>query len=87
MLSYILNYFLYTVPIIVVIISPLLFTATDNHVGYMEKDPVRCNDSLESFEEILKVAKSQEVIKNVIAFLIVIAAKFQALSALGVCSG
>ena len=35
--------------------------ATDNHVGYMEKDPVRFNDSLESFEEILKVAKDQQV--------------------------
>ena len=40
----------------------LLATATDNHVGYMEKDPVRFNDSLESFEEILKVAKDQEVL-------------------------
>ncbi len=41
---------------------PCLYdAATDNHVGYMEKDPVRCNDSLESFEEILKVAKDQEV--------------------------
>lgn len=38
-----------------------MYVATDNHVGYMEKDPVRCNDSLESFEEILKVAKNQEV--------------------------
>ncbi len=40
--------------------------ATDNHVGYMEKDPVRCNDSLESFEEILKVAKDQEVSSSVV---------------------
>ena len=35
--------------------------ATDNHIGYMEKDPVRYNDSLEAFEEILKIAESQEV--------------------------
>ncbi len=39
----------------------ILYAATDNHVGYKEKDPVRCNDSLESFEEILKVAKNQAV--------------------------
>ena len=35
--------------------------ATDNHIGYMEKDPVRFNDSLESFEEILKYAESERV--------------------------
>jgi len=35
--------------------------ATDNHIGYMEKDPVRFNDSLEAFEEVLKIAKSQNV--------------------------
>lgn len=35
--------------------------ATDNHIGYMEKDPVRHNDSLEAFEEVLKIAKSQNV--------------------------
>jgi len=35
--------------------------ATDNHIGYMEKDPVRYNDSLEAFEEILQIAESQDV--------------------------
>lgn len=35
--------------------------ATDNHIGFMEKDSVRGNDSLEAFEEILKIAKSQDV--------------------------
>lgn len=35
--------------------------ATDNHVGYLEKDQVRGNDSLETFEEVLKIAQEQEV--------------------------
>ena len=30
----------------------------------MEKDPVRCNDSLESFEEVLRIAKEQEVTQH-----------------------
>ena len=38
--------------------------ASDNHIGYMEKDPVRCNDSLESFEEVLRIAKEQEVTQH-----------------------
>jgi len=38
--------------------------ASDNHIGYMEKDPVRCNDSLESFEEVLRIAKDQEVTQH-----------------------
>ena len=44
-------------------ISPLP-VATDNHIGYMEKDPIRCNDSLETFEEILKIAKAEEVVNT-----------------------
>ena len=36
--------------------------ATDNHIGYMEKDPVRCNDSIKTFEEILRIAQEQEVV-------------------------
>ena len=35
--------------------------ATDNHLGFMEKDPIRGNDSFESFEEILKIAKDKDV--------------------------
>ncbi|OZJ02139.1 hypothetical protein BZG36_04801 [Bifiguratus adelaidae] len=35
--------------------------ATDNHVGYMEKDLVRGNDSIRTFEEILSIAKREEV--------------------------
>ena len=30
-----------------------ILIATDNHLGFMEKDPVRCNDSFAAFEEIL----------------------------------
>ncbi|KAJ3413514.1 Double-strand break repair protein mre11a [Chytridiales sp. JEL 0842] len=38
-----------------------ILVATDNHLGYMEKDPVRGNDSFESFEEILSIAKDRNV--------------------------
>lgn len=37
-----------------------IFIATDNHLGYAEKDPVRGNDSFETFEEILQLAKESE---------------------------
>ena len=30
--------------------------ATDNHLGYAEKDPIRGNDSFDAFEEILQLA-------------------------------
>lgn len=35
--------------------------STDNHLGYMEKDPVRCDDSFRAFEEILELAKVNAV--------------------------
>ena len=38
-----------------------LSIATDNHIGYMERDPVRGGDSLEAFKEILTIAKEKEV--------------------------
>ncbi|KAI9140373.1 Metallo-dependent phosphatase-like protein [Paraphysoderma sedebokerense] len=38
-----------------------ILVATDNHLGYMEKDPIRGNDSLRSFEEILIVAQERHV--------------------------
>ena len=37
------------------------FRATDNHLGYMERDGVRSEDSFASFEEILKIAKARDV--------------------------
>ncbi|KAJ3367557.1 meiotic recombination [Allomyces arbusculus] len=33
-----------------------MLIATDNHLGYMEKDPIRGDDSIRAFEEILKIA-------------------------------
>ncbi|KAF9166818.1 Double-strand break repair protein mre11a [Actinomortierella ambigua] len=38
-----------------------ILVATDNHLGYLEKDPVRGNDSFEAFEEVLKLAADSEV--------------------------
>ncbi|KAJ3277861.1 Double-strand break repair protein mre11a, partial [Borealophlyctis nickersoniae] len=37
-----------------------ILLATDNHVGYMEKDPIRGQDSFNSFEEVLKLAQEHE---------------------------
>ena len=38
-----------------------ILIATDCHIGYMEKDGVRCRDSLTTFEEILQIAKKKDV--------------------------
>ncbi|CAG8579339.1 8834_t:CDS:10 [Diversispora eburnea] len=38
-----------------------ILVATDNHLGYLEKDPIRGNDSLNTFKEILEIAKDQNV--------------------------
>ncbi|KAM7448086.1 Double-strand break repair protein mre11a [Porites harrisoni] len=38
-----------------------ILVATDCHLGYMEKDQVRGNDSLVTFEEILQIAKDKDV--------------------------
>jgi hypothetical protein len=38
-----------------------MMVATDNHLGYMETDPVRKEDSFVAFEEIFKVAKDHGV--------------------------
>ncbi|KAF9929327.1 Double-strand break repair protein mre11a [Linnemannia zychae] len=37
-----------------------ILVATDNHLGYLEKDPVRGDDSFRAFEEILKLAAESE---------------------------
>ena len=50
----------------------VLLPATDNHIGYMEKDPIRCSDSLEAFEEVLKIAKDQDVRTSVNELLLMI---------------
>ena len=36
-----------------------ILIATDNHLGFMEKDAVRYNDSFAAFEEIFLTAKSK----------------------------
>ena len=38
-----------------------ILIATDNHLGYMEKDEVRKDDSFEAFEEIFQIAKREKV--------------------------
>ncbi|XP_066250453.1 double-strand break repair protein MRE11 [Euwallacea similis] len=39
----------------------LILVATDIHLGYAERDPVRSKDTFETFEEILKTARSKNV--------------------------
>ena len=38
-----------------------ILLATDNHVGYMERDPVRGQDSINTFHEILQLAVQHDV--------------------------
>ncbi|XP_065888547.1 double-strand break repair protein MRE11-like [Dysidea avara] len=38
-----------------------ILVTTDNHLGYLEKDVLRRNDSLQAFEEVLSIAKEQKV--------------------------
>lgn len=38
-----------------------ILISTDNHLGYLEKDPVRGDDSFRVFEEVLELAKSNNV--------------------------
>ena len=35
--------------------------STDNHVGFLEKDPIRGGDSFHAFEEVLTRAKEHKV--------------------------
>jgi hypothetical protein len=38
-----------------------ILIATDSHVGYAERDPVRKDDSWTSFDEVMQLAKTQDV--------------------------
>lgn len=38
-----------------------ILLATDNHVGYLERDPIRGGDSFNTFREILQMAKDHDV--------------------------
>lgn len=41
-----------------------ILVATDNHIGYAEKDPVRGRDSINTFREILSIAIKEDVRPN-----------------------
>jgi hypothetical protein len=38
-----------------------ILLATDNHIGYLERDPIRGQDSLNTFKEILQLAVKNDV--------------------------
>ncbi|KAJ6625057.1 DNA repair exonuclease [Mycena sp. CBHHK59/15] len=38
-----------------------IMLATDNHIGYMERDPIRGQDSIDTFREILQLAVKHDV--------------------------
>ncbi|KAG5519431.1 hypothetical protein PMAC_002058 [Pneumocystis sp. 'macacae'] len=38
-----------------------ILVSTDNHVGYLEKDPIRGNDSHNTFDEVMKCARTNDV--------------------------
>ncbi|KAF9260760.1 DNA repair exonuclease [Marasmius fiardii PR-910] len=38
-----------------------ILLATDNHIGYLERDPIRGQDSINTFKEILQLAKKHDV--------------------------
>ena len=38
-----------------------ILLATDNHIGYMERDPIRGEDSINTFKEILQLAVKNDV--------------------------
>ena len=35
--------------------------ATDNHIGYLERDPIRGQDSINAFKEVLQLAVKHDV--------------------------
>jgi double-strand break repair protein MRE11 len=41
-----------------------IMVSTDNHLGYLERDPVRGNDSFAAFEEVLLLSKRHKVRKK-----------------------
>ena len=38
-----------------------ILVATDSHVGYEERDPIRKDDSWRSFDEVMQLARTQDV--------------------------
>jgi double-strand break repair protein MRE11 len=37
-----------------------ILVATDSHVGFGERDPIRKDDSWKSFDEVMRLAKSED---------------------------
>lgn len=38
-----------------------ILVATDNHVGFEERDPIRKDDSWKTFDEIIQLARQEDV--------------------------
>ena len=38
-----------------------ILLATDNHIGYLERDPIRGQDSINTFREVLQLAVKNDV--------------------------
>ena len=38
-----------------------IMLATDNHIGYLERDPIRGQDSINAFNEVLQLAVKHDV--------------------------
>ena len=49
------------------ILLSFVHVATDNHVGYLEKDQIRGTDSLEAFEEVLRIAQERQASSTLFA--------------------
>lgn len=44
--------------------------ATDNHIGFLERDPIRGQDAINTFQEILQLAVKHDVsISPLLCFL------------------
>jgi hypothetical protein len=41
-----------------------ILLATDNHIGYLERDPIRGQDSVNTFKEILQLAVKNDVSRH-----------------------
>jgi double-strand break repair protein MRE11 len=44
--------------------------ATDSHVGYEERDPIRKDDSWKSFDEVMQLAKAQDASSPALPWII-----------------
>lgn len=44
-----------------------ILVATDNHIGYMERDAIRGQDSINSFREVLQLAVKNDVSNTILS--------------------